>query len=65
MWVQPINIKRPEFGIFNHLYPDLLEDEEKFHEIFLNEYQAVLPSVTVGGRGNTKTKHQLQGGDFT
>jgi hypothetical protein len=25
------NIKRPEFGIFSHLYRDLLEDEEKFH----------------------------------
>jgi len=34
MWVHPINIKRPEFGISSHLYPDLLEDEEKFHGIF-------------------------------
>jgi len=34
MWVHPINIKRPEFGIFSHLYPDLLEDEEKFHRLF-------------------------------
>ena len=31
MWVHLINIKRPEFGIFSHLYLDLLEDEEKFH----------------------------------
>jgi len=31
----------------------------------LNEYRAVLPSVAVGGSGNTKTKHQLQEGDFT
>jgi len=31
MWVNPINIKRPEFGIFSHFYLDLLEDEEKFH----------------------------------
>ena len=31
MWVHLINIKRPEFGMFSHLYPDLLEDEEKFH----------------------------------
>jgi len=38
MWVHPmnINIKRPDFEIFSHLYPDLLEDEEKFHEgVFL------------------------------
>jgi hypothetical protein len=34
MWVHPINIKGPEFGIFSHLYPDLLEDEEKFHGFF-------------------------------
>ena len=34
MWVHPINIKRPEFGIFSHLYSDLLEDEEKFHGFF-------------------------------
>jgi len=31
MWEHPINIKRPEFRIFSHLYLDLLEDEEKFH----------------------------------
>ena len=35
MWVRQINIKRPEFGIFSHLHPDLLEDEEKFHVFFL------------------------------
>ena len=34
MWVHPINIKRPEFGIFSHLYPYLLENEEKFHGVF-------------------------------
>ena len=34
MWVHPINIKRPEFGILSHLYRDLLEDEEKFHGFF-------------------------------
>jgi hypothetical protein len=34
MWVHLINIKRSEFGIFSHLYPDLLEDEEKFHGFF-------------------------------
>jgi hypothetical protein len=34
MWVHPINIKRPEFGIFCHLYRDMLEDEEKFHGFF-------------------------------
>jgi hypothetical protein len=31
MWVHPINIKRPELGIFSHWYPDLLEDEDAFH----------------------------------
>jgi hypothetical protein len=30
-WVHPTNIKRPEFGIFSHLYPNVLEDEDKFH----------------------------------
>jgi len=34
MWMHPINIKRPEFGVFSHLYPDLLENEEKFHGFF-------------------------------
>jgi len=34
MWAHQINIKRPEFGIFSHLYRDLLEDEEKFHGFF-------------------------------
>jgi hypothetical protein len=30
MWLHPINIRRPEFGI----YPDLLEDEEKLYGLF-------------------------------
>jgi hypothetical protein len=30
----PDKYKRPEFGIFSHLYWDLLEDEEKFHGFF-------------------------------
>jgi len=34
MWVHLINIKRPEFGIFSHLYWDMLEGEEKFHGFF-------------------------------
>jgi hypothetical protein len=34
MWVHQINIKRPEFEIFSHLYRDLLEDKEKFHGFF-------------------------------
>jgi hypothetical protein len=29
-----MNIKGPEFGILSHLYPDLPEDEEKFHGFF-------------------------------
>jgi len=49
VWVHPINIKRPDFEIFSHLYSDLLEDEEKFHE-----YRAVLQSVTTGGIRNEK-----------
>jgi len=32
MWVHQINRKKPEFGIFSHFYPDLLEDEEKFYD---------------------------------
>ena len=31
IWVHQINIKRPDCEMFSHLYPDLLEDEEKFH----------------------------------
>jgi len=34
VWVHPINVKRPEFGLFSHLYLDLLKDEEKFHGFF-------------------------------
>jgi hypothetical protein len=34
MWGHPINIKRPEFGIFSHLWTDLLEDGETFHGFF-------------------------------
>ena len=31
----PDNIKRPDFEIFSNLYPDLLEDEDKFHGFFI------------------------------
>jgi hypothetical protein len=55
MWVHPINIKRPEFGVFSHIYPDLLEDEDKFYGFFKNKHRAILPSFTVGRRGDTKT----------
>jgi hypothetical protein len=49
MWVHPISIKRPEFGIFSHLYPDLLEDEEKFHGFFrMNIEQFYCLSQLVG-----------------
>ena len=34
MWVHLINIKIPDFEIFSHLYPDILEVEEKFHGLF-------------------------------
>jgi len=46
MWGHPINIKGTEFGVFSHLYPDLLEDEEKFNGFIWKENRAVLPSVT-------------------
>jgi len=39
LWVRLINIKRPEFGIFSNSYPDLLEDEEKFHGFFRNNIE--------------------------
>jgi hypothetical protein len=58
MWVHPINIKRPDFEIFSHLYPDLLEDEEKFHGFFRMNIEQFY-RLSTGGRGNTKTKHQL------
>jgi len=49
MLVHLINIKRPEFGIFSHLYPDLLEDEEKFHGFFrMNIEQLYRLSQLVG-----------------
>jgi len=50
MWVHPINIKRQELGIFSHSYPDLLEDEEKFHGFFgINIQQFYRLSQLVGG----------------
>jgi prolipoprotein diacylglyceryltransferase len=39
MWVHPIRIKRPEFGIFSHLYWGLLEDEQKFHGFFRMNFE--------------------------
>jgi hypothetical protein len=36
MWVKPLNIQSPEFGMFSHKYPDLIKDEEKYHVFFMN-----------------------------
>lgn len=33
-WVHEINLKRQEYGEFHHLFPDLLEDEQKFFKYF-------------------------------
>jgi hypothetical protein len=71
MWVHPINIKRPEFGIFSHLYRDLLEDEDKFlgpfrrtssnatvcHIWWQRKYENKTP--TIGGRFHLKNDLQL------
>ena len=50
MWVHQINIKRPDFETFSHLYPDLLEDEEKLYGcVFrMNIEQFYLLSQLVG-----------------
>ena len=49
MWAHPINIKRPEFRIFSHLFPDLLEDGKKFHGFFrMNIEQLYRLSQLVG-----------------
>ena len=49
MWVYTINIKRPGFEIFSYLYPDPLEDEEKFHGFFrMNIVQFYRLSQLVG-----------------
>ncbi|GFR21154.1 DDE Tnp4 domain-containing protein [Trichonephila clavata] len=34
LWIHKINRKRPEFGIFHHLHPDLRKDERKFYSFF-------------------------------
>ena len=34
IWVHPINAIRPEFGSFGHLFPDLINNPEKFYEFF-------------------------------
>jgi len=72
MWVHSINIKRPEFGIFSHLYLDLLEDEEKSHGFFFRmnmsnstvshswwERKYENKTLTTGGRFHLKNNLQL------
>jgi len=48
MWVHAINIERPYFERFSHLYPDLLEDEEKFRFFRINIEQFYRLSQLVG-----------------
>ena len=58
MWVQPINIKRSEFGIFSNIAVSA-RGRREISWLFWNEHRIILPSVTTGGTGNMKTKHQL------
>ena len=59
MWVHPINIKRPEFVIFSHFYPDLLEDKEKFHGFFrMNIEQFYHRSQLVGEEIKKNTNYR-------
>ena len=52
--MHPIDIKRPGFRVFSHLYRDLLEDEEKFHGFFrMNIEQFYRLSQLVGEDVNT------------
>jgi hypothetical protein len=34
MWVRDLNTKRPDFGAFSHLFPDVLNDPDKFFGFF-------------------------------
>lgn len=34
VWIHHINRKRPDFGMFHHLHPDLQNDEKKFYDFF-------------------------------
>ena len=34
MWIHPINSRRAQFGTFAHLFPDLLNNPDKFHDFF-------------------------------
>lgn len=34
IWTHPINLRRPELGEFNTLFPDLLNDEQRFFKFF-------------------------------
>jgi hypothetical protein len=63
MWVHLINIKRQEFGIFSHLYRDLLEDEEKF----LGPFRRISSNATVchnWWQRKYKNKTPTKGGRF-
>ena len=34
IWAHAINTRRPEFGSFAHLFPDLINNPEKFYDFF-------------------------------
>jgi len=37
-WVHPINKERNEKGVFTNLFPQLINDPEKFHQYFRMSY---------------------------
>jgi len=67
MWVHPINIKRPEFGIFNHLCPDPARGWRKiswgvFFRMNIEQFYRLSQLV---GEEIRKQNTKYRGGDFT
>ena len=49
LWIHEINRKRPDFGMFHHLHPDLQNDEKKFYSFFSDELGNVFNTARFGG----------------
>jgi len=62
MWLHPINIK---IEIFSHFYPDLLEDEEKFHGFLRMNIEQFYRLSQLLGEEIQKQNTNYRGGGIT
>ena len=61
IWIHELNIKRPDFGNFSHLFPDLVSHPEKFYNYFRMTHENFKKLVELTGSSIKKINTNYRG----